>query len=96
MPVSQAEGNERGSLPNQGYFPMREFEFVGFATMNDPVRQNVVETVQRFIDAKMQVVMLTGDDRIPALESAVDTKIIVDEKKEFFRLQKENPHLSKD
>ena len=58
---------------------MREFEFVGFATMNDPVRQNVVETVKRLTDANMQVVMLTGDDRIPSMECAVDTQIIVDE-----------------
>lgn len=75
---------------------MREFEFIGFATMNDPVRENVAETIERFIDADMQVVMLTGDDRIPSLECAVDTKIIVDPNKEFFKLRKENPHLSKD
>ena len=75
---------------------MREFQFVGFATMNDPLRENVAETVRRLLEANMQVVMLTGDDRIPTMDCAIGTKIIVDPEKEYFKLRSEYPTLSKD
>jgi magnesium-transporting ATPase (P-type) len=54
--------NDR-SVPRQGEFPMREFQFIGVVTLIDPVREGVVEAVESLKKANMQVVLLTGDDR---------------------------------
>lgn len=40
--------------------------------------------------------MLTGDERIPTMECAIETKIISDPNLEFFELLKNNPTLSRD
>jgi P-type E1-E2 ATPase len=46
---------------------MKEFQFVGFVTMNDPVRKEVIGAISRLKEANMQVVLLTGDEKEPAM-----------------------------